>query len=244
MAPFPDRAKLLGDVRAAAQHRIKTATFADAEKSRVEIETIGGEIARAHGGVIAGAPLKSMERASEKVALDYGGDWHQIKDIARMTIVVPTLGACAGVLNDIRKRFAASRGGGVIQVKDVQAAQDPCGYSSTTVFVRTSTGRAAEIQINVPEIIYAKQSESSVTRVIGPGAYAAIRSRFRLEGGMGHALYEIYRAPRGGQDPQKAARLSKRYYDYFRRGGFNQVQCAIIRGELRDFGLLSSAAGF
>ncbi len=207
---------LLNDITRAAQERIKKGAFADAEGSKGEIETLCEPIAKKYGGVIASAPVKSMERASEKVGLDYGGDWFGIKDLARMTIIVPTMANCRAVLAELRSVFTPSQGRGIIQVKEVTPEMDPCGYSSITVFVRTSNGRPAEVQINIFEIIYAKQGESTVRRIIGPNRFMKIKLAYQLEGGLGHALYEIYRVAPASAKAKQAAELSKAYYNYFR----------------------------
>lgn len=233
------RKALLKDVRFAARERIKTGAFADATDSKDEIELAAAEIARFRGGFVSIAPLKSEERASQKVALDYRGDWHQIKDIARLTIIVPTLSAVTAVMNMIQYRyFVASKGRGVVDIKIIDPERDPCGYSSTTVFVRTTNGRVAEIQINVPEVIYAKQSQSSVVRTISQARYDAIRNRFQLEGGLGHHLYELFRAPKPGQNTKEIQDVSKEYYKYFRGGGFDRVKRDMIRARLQALGLL------
>ena len=238
MPTYPtQRPDLLKAVRDAAQAKIKTGGFADAKASKEEIERIGGEIARMHGGVISDAPIKSDERASQKVAMDYGGDWHSIKDLARMTIVVPTTSAIAQVVAQLRNRFTASQGRGLLQIKEVTPDQDPCGYSSTTVFVRTSNGRFGEIQVNLPEIIYAKQSADSVKKLIGESMYMTIKGKYQLEGGLGHALYEVYRVAPGTEKAKQAAELSKAYYAYFRRGGANPLEASRILEAVRGMNL-------
>lgn len=224
--------QLLADVTARAQDKIKQGVFRDAAAAEAEIAAFGQLMAKRYGAIVARAPTKSEERASQKVAADYGGDWHQIKDVARMTIIVPTLEAVRGVLMELRRHFQASRGGSVMQVKDVSGAMDPCGYSSTTVFVRTTIGRPAEIQVNIPQIIYAKQSAMSFIKVCGPKTFLKIKTAYQMEGGLGHALYEIYRVAPLSPAGQRAAAISRSYYDYFRNppgdiGGRKSLLAAI-----------------
>lgn len=206
--------QLLKDVKAKAQKKIHDDVFRDAEASKAEIEMVGEAIAKKYGGFVSRAPLKSEERAGVKVASDYEGDWHGIKDLARMTIIVPSMNDCRCVLADIGKEFTPAKKRAVIQVKEVDPNADPCGYSSITVFVRTTNGRAAEIQINTPTIIYAKQGEDSVKRTIGDRNYLNIKMKYNFKGGMGHLFYEIYRVK--GPDWELAAEISKKYYAYFR----------------------------
>lgn len=230
-------AAFLKSVKDAAQSRIKAGVFADAAASKTEIEQVGQTIAAKYRGVISAAPIKSEERATQKVGMDYDGDWHSIKDLARMAIVVPTLSDCRGVLADLKRAFTASQGRGLIQGKEVTPDADPCGYSSTTVFVRTSNGRPAEIQINVPEIIYAKQSEDSVRRILGPQWFMNIKMKYQLDGGLGHALYEIYRVAPGSSRGLAAAALSKSYYAFFRQRIPSPGGASGLRKALLDLGV-------
>ena len=207
---------LLDEVREKAQGKIKDAVFRDAEASAKELAAFGELMAQKYGAIIARAPTKSEERASQKVASDYGGDWHQLKDVSRMTVIVPTLDICKSVVIEIHNYFRGNRGGSVMQVKDVSGSQDPCGYSSTTVFVRTKAGRPAEIQVNIPQIIYAKQGELSFIKTCGASTFLKIKATYQIEGGLGHALYEIYRVAPMTPAGLGAAALSRSYYEYFR----------------------------
>ncbi|MBK1838869.1 hypothetical protein JHL17_15730 [Azospirillum sp. YIM B02556] len=80
-----------GACRLSKEHQVGRLT--DAAASKAEIEQIGRAIAAKYRGGVSAAPIKSDERVSEKVGTDYDGDWHSIKDLARMTIIVPTLAA-------------------------------------------------------------------------------------------------------------------------------------------------------
>lgn len=218
------RAALLTGVRSEAQSRIKKGMFDDASESKAEIEMVGAAIAGRYGGSIAQAPLKSEERASYKVAWDYDGDWYGIKDLARMSIVVPKQSQCVAVMNDLRREFSAAKGRGFVQEKIVTPESNPCGYSGMTGFVRTTNGRVAEVQINIPEIIYAKSSARTVRRILGGDAYERIVATTRMPGGLGHAFYEIWREPRNPADRDLAAKVSRRYYAYFRSSSRSEAE--------------------
>jgi hypothetical protein len=206
--------QLMQDIKAKAQQKIHNDVFRDATGSKAEIDAVGAVIAKKYGGFVSTAGIKSEERAGVKVASDYAGDWLSIKDLARMTLIVPQSDNLPHVLNDLKKEFSASKGRGVIDVKIVEADRDPCGYSSTTVFVRTSNGRPGEIQINTPPIIYAKQHQRSVVNSIGQDNYLKVKMTYQLQGGLGHIFYEIYRANLPGA--ADAAELSRSYYQFFR----------------------------
>jgi hypothetical protein len=130
-------------------------------------------------------------------------------------------------VDEIYKEFSARQGGGVLKRKQVLAAADPCGYSGDTVFVVTASGGPAEIQINVPEVIYAKESEDFVRPVLGEAELTRIRSMYRLTGGIGHILYELYRSPKATH-AGRFADLSKRYYEYFRSPPNGRIRVALV----------------
>lgn len=227
---------LMQDIVAKAQGRLKGKVFELAAGSKTEIDSIGAVIAQRFGGFVSSAGLKSDERASAKVAADYGGDWLAIKDLARMTIIVPDNSGrqakLMAVLGEIRKEFSASKGRGIIDVKIVDPSQDPCGYSSITVFVKVQD-RPAEIQINTPEMIFAKQGEKTVQRILGDSLFMKIKMKYNLDGGLGHCFYEIFRANLPGA--AEAAAASKDYYQYFRRMTPDYNEGKRLRGVIDSF---------
>ena len=104
------RAGFLKSIKDAAQVRIKLVVFTDATASKAEIEQVGRAIAAKYRGGVSTTPIKSDERTSEKDGTDYDGDWHSIKDLARMTIIVPTLANCRSVLADLKNAFTTPQG--------------------------------------------------------------------------------------------------------------------------------------
>lgn len=201
---------------------------------------------RVPGRVLANT--KGGERASEKVENDYGGDWFDIKDLARLTIVVP-YESIPDVQSQVARHYALSDR--APQIKTTLPSEnssftatlpgevvriDDCGYSGRMVVVYTKANSkemefqsgkkdvvqlwmSAEIQINSKEMIYAKHEESETKQILTDDVYEEIRSSSELDGGAGHHLYEIYRDPHSSDElKRKAAEVSKLYYDYFRRG--------------------------
>ncbi len=73
-------------------------------------------------------------------------------------------------------------------------------------------GRYGEIQVNTMPLLYAKASKEDFFHLFGEDKYMACLSRFGVEGGLGHVLYEHYRSPLGTPRAAQAAALSKRYY--------------------------------
>lgn len=124
------------------------------------------------------APIKSMNRAIEKLVTDENFDVSGMKDMLRSTIVVNSYADAQAVMTEIEKEFTLTRdpknrtGQGDITARGkVIAAEDPAmygGYTDVLMNVTMPNGVVAEIQINVPEMLSAK-------------------------GDQGHKLYEAYR---------------------------------------------------
>jgi len=94
------------------------------------------------------------------------------------------------------------------------------GYSGTNAVVKTKTGLPAEIQVNTPEMIYAKESSANARAILGEEKYSELAAKTGVPGGRGHQLYEEYRSLSAG-DPRAAdlARESRAYYDHIRQAG-------------------------
>ncbi|WP_139791338.1 hypothetical protein [Chromobacterium violaceum] len=116
------------------------------------------EIAAVYGGSVAKAPIKSEARALEKIANDYGGDAMRIKDLARNTIIV------SQEKIELVAAELASRGE---NVKVINSDVDSLGYSGVNSNLRTQSSIFGEVQINSPEMIYAKEPESVARTLLG-----------------------------------------------------------------------------
>jgi hypothetical protein len=173
------------------------------------------------------APLKDRGTAEDKVIRDYGGDWYDLKDVVRMTIITPSLRVTKKVQAKIRAMFGLGVGRpglGLIKDIEVNAGSDPCGYSGANFVVRLSNRRPAEIQVNIPVMIYGKEKEKNSKTILGEKQFYDIKGRFIIEGGRGHTLYEMYRVDKAGPIGKEAAYLSSRYYNFLR--GFPYPQLA------------------
>jgi len=183
--------------------------YEKASAAKAEIDNLAGNIAHKVGGRVATAPLKSQERALDKVFKDYKGDVTHLKDLARNTIVVEE-SQYAQAVSLLREQGA--------KVKTISSASDPLGYSGTNTLIRTKAGIPAEIQVNTPEMIYAKELPVNARKILGEQKYAELRVKTGVEGGRGHELYEKYRSlPEGDPQAAKIAAESRAYYDLIRR---------------------------
>lgn len=104
--------------------------------------------------------LKEVPRAVEKVSVDYNGDVSQLKDVVRGTLMVQNLNSANQALAEIEHRFS--------RPVSIRNALDPDsspvsndGYRDIKLNVRVR-GHIAELQINLPEMIAAKNRAHSL----------------------------------------------------------------------------------
>jgi hypothetical protein len=232
---------LSADFIKASKKAIADRMYAASEKGNEELKTHIEEILsdpflQQIGCRPAYAPPKGREGAAKKVAQEYGGDWYDLKDVVRATIIAP-FGFTTVVQDKIRKHFRLGLKPGLNIIKDIEvnSASDPCGYSGMNFVVRLSNHRPAEIQVNIPVMIFGKEKEADSKGILGNKQFYDLRGKFMIEGGYGHALYEIYRdRPGTYRDKdgifhsvrQQAAYLSRRYYDLLRHRGVPHAQTA------------------
>ena len=187
--------------------------YGRAPLAKREIDSIADEVAGAFGGRVAKAPLKSRDRAAQKIIGDYGGDASQIKDLARNTIIVPE-GRMDQVAVELARRGAT--------VKQIRSSTDPLGYSGINAFMKTRSGVLAEIQVNSPAMIYGKSSPDIARRILGEETFSAIATRSGVVGGQGHRFYEQWRVLDWNTPQARAiAMRSRAYYDAVRRASGN-----------------------
>ncbi|HJO67868.1 MAG TPA: PAAR domain-containing protein [Sphingomonas sanguinis] len=179
-----------------------------APAAKQEIDGIADDIATKVGGRVAKAPIKSEARALEKINNDYDGDASRIKDLARNTIIVPK--------ERIPDATAMLRDRGVT-IKEITPSQESLGYSGINGTMKTQSGITGEIQVNSPEMIYAKESPANARAILGDETYNDIANRVGVPGGRGHALYEDYRSlPPSDPTREGIAQESMEYYDHVR----------------------------
>lgn len=207
---------LLNDIRNNAQGRIKNRMFAAADKSNTLLQELGAKLAKMCGGFILVGSTKDQGRAAQKVEREYQGDWYDLKDVVRLTIVVPYASMLWRSALIIREHCNARNGVGLVKDCETLAKEDPCGYSGHNFVVRLSNGEFGEIQVNTPEILYGKMKPDTFIKKFGLWKYLCIKHKYGLEGGFGHALYEVYRDKPNTLRGQQVARISQRYYDCFR----------------------------
>lgn len=234
-------AVLLADLRSHAQGRIRDRMFNKAEETNHHLMLLANQILKApgcHGIKVLGGPIKdkgdTTRGATFKVNKDYGGDWYELKDVVRMTLVARNETELQCARAAIEKICRASNGMGVIKNSTTTADKDPCGYSGLNLVVRLKNGYLGEIQVNFPEILYVKMSEASFRRNLGDNEYLRIKTLYGIEGGLGHLLYEVYRVAPLSDNGKYAALLSKDYYAFF-RGAPQHMFAHSLRLRLTEF---------
>jgi hypothetical protein len=102
----------------------------------------------------------------------------------------------------------------------------------------------SEIQANVREVIYGKETTKDFIAMFGNDdnarrEYETMRSKKSIVGGLGHALYEIGDSALVlGRDREEAKKLSKRYYHCLRGqgpNGHNDPEFVNLCKDLRAF---------
>jgi hypothetical protein len=108
-------------------------------------------------------------------------------------------------------------------VNEINPARDPMGYSGANTVIQTKAGIPAEIQVNTPEMIYAKEQPAIARAILGDQQYASLAERTGVPGGRGHQLYEEFRKlPAGDPLREPLAQESRAYYDVVRKAGAGQ----------------------
>ena len=86
--------------------------------------------------------------------------------------------------------------------------------------VKTKAGIPAEIQVDTPDMIFAKEKPEIARAILGERKYADIAAKSEVPGGRGHQLYEEYRnLPAGDPRAAELAAESRSYYDHIRNTG-------------------------
>lgn len=87
------------------------------------------------------------------------------------------------------------------------------GYSGNIVNVKTKSGIVAEIQVNTDKMIFAKEKPSIAKSIIGEKRWNEIQKEVKVDGGLGHKLYEQWRV----LDPEsaEAKSIAVKMRDYY-----------------------------
>lgn len=167
--------------------------------------TKSDNIAEKLGASVTPVNIKSERRILEKAIKDYHGDVSKVNDIIRNTFIVSE-DKIQSLIQEIGKQF------NVIEYKPQSTSM---GYSGHLFKIWVKDGVKAEIQINTPQMIYAK--EVNAKEILGSELFNKIRKETSLTSGLGHKYYEEYRnlsvSERQSAKGRELAEKSKAYYD-------------------------------
>ncbi len=108
-------------------------------------------------GVTLLAPIKQGRRAEQRVNVDFGGDWSQLRDVVRGSIAVDTLEDVQGVINHL-----AEQGVEMARKPANRISQPvPGNYRDMVLYLKAPEGMMVELQIHLKPMLYAKE--------VGPG---------------------------------------------------------------------------
>lgn len=185
-----------------------------AKQSEPEIKELGESLAKDYGGYVTPVNLKSEKSIARKVKDDYKGKVSEVKDAVRSTVVLEKNQVEAAV-NDLEKNP------NIVKLKRQRHDTDMYGYNGNLANVVTKNGLIAEVQVNTPEMIYAKEKKADAVRILGRKRWEAIRAKTGQPPGMGHHYYEQGRVL-DKNDPAQLKKLleiqekSKKYYANFK----------------------------
>lgn len=150
--------------------------------------------------------LKSRKRIQEKM-VDVGCTVHEIKDIMRNTFVAVD-GDVDKVIKVAKEHFKVLR-------HKVQKPEDFDGYSGNILNIQFPNGAVGEVQVNTPEMIYAKEKPDDAKIVLGQELYERINNaakKIGFEGGKGHILYAQIRVMKPSKEREALKQESVKYY--------------------------------
>ena len=153
------------------------------------VQSIAQSVANKYGAFCTPINYKTAESIKRKVLLERrdpmkaGFFPSDLMDIVRTTIIVDKNGI-DDVINALEQRKEYFR---------TKKQKTNLGYSGVIVNMEFDNGMYAEIQINTPKIIYAKESPKIAKLLLGKDIWNSIREEIGLPGGLGHKYYEQYR---------------------------------------------------
>ena len=182
-----------------------------AKEAGNEIQNIGANIALQIGGQVSEINYKTAISIARKANEYYKGKVEKVKDAVRNTVIVDK--------QNIQQALDKAKSNpGYIRTNERNPDTDNLGYKGHAIIFKTKNGMNGEVQINTPEMIYAKETESKGRKMLGDKKYEEIAKRKGVKGGLGHKLYEEWRIlkKKSDQERKKSIELqSKNYYTHF-----------------------------
>ena len=176
-----------------------------------EVQRIAEDIANRYGASVTPINYKSCTSLYRKLTIREGTPIDKIKDSVRNTIIADK--------KDINKIISELEKVDTFSRYKLQKPEDYSGYSGNIINLKMPNGIQAEIQVNTPKMIYAKETEANARKILGDKVWEQIAKETGMQGGLGHKYYEEIRILDEVKDMAKIAeltKLSKSYYAHFR----------------------------
>jgi hypothetical protein len=187
-----------------------------AQESAPEVDKLGKDLAEKYGAVVTPINMKSTDSIVRKTNTEESGNIGNIKDAVRSTIITDDPVKMQSIIKDLSNDPRVAGGNG--RVKTESHESNPLGYSGNLINIKTANGLTAEIQVNTPKMIYAKEKPENAKLILGEKKYNEIAKQVGIEGGKGHDLYEKYRNLDNVKDVKQRSQIekeSKKYYSNF-----------------------------
>lgn len=168
-------------------------------------------IAKKYGGVVTPINYKGFSSLYRKLNSEKGMLVSDIKDSVRNIIIVEN--------GNIEKVVKALQSLPEISRYKKQTPDKFYGYSGNIINLKMPNGIQAEIQVNTPKMIFAKETETNARRILGDNIWEQIAQETGMQGGLGHKYYEEIRVLDKISDKSKVeelTKISKSYYAHFR----------------------------
>lgn len=175
-----------------------------ASESGVAVQGMAELIAAKHNAQITPINYKSEDSILRKINSDQCSV-DEIKDAVRTTIIAEK-DSIKSILTELQQHES------FVRLKQ-QTADKFMGYSGNIVNVKTKSGIVAEIQVNTDKMIFAKEKPSIAKSIIGEKRWNEIQKEVKVDGGLGHKLYEQWRV----LDPEsaEAKSIAVKMRDYY-----------------------------
>lgn len=183
-----------------------------------QLQELAVNTANRYGADYTPINYKKKDKIIEKVdrerrGLD-GGDPNpnfipsDLKDAVRTTIYTPNKEDIPLIVKDLEGSY------GYMRTKPQDTSM---GYTGTIVNVKTWPGLTGEIQVNTPEMIYAKEKPEDAIRILDAEKWNEIFKKTGIEGGKGHKYYKEARIlPKGDPKLKELEKISQEYYSHFK----------------------------
>lgn len=193
--------------------------FEKAPESKKYIDDIADEVAAGIPNVrVAKAPVKSKDRAMEKVMFEEAGDATKLRDLARNSIVPMDADSLTASLTRMDEVLEKAKSEGLYTRKVVQEPEKFSGYGGVIYNIETPNGLVAEIQVVQPGMIFGKMLPKDAEAILGKDLFNKIASDTGVEPGYGHKLYEELRSLSVADlEGPKGQELIKESVDYYNK---------------------------